>query len=150
MPALQDGESRGGQFCRQDASVTRRWLEEIDTLFAGPGVVIIFGGAIGEAHALVQRSLGEDTVDPRQTGKRVPVNTREAQATVGKHGYYLSGGGEGVVIVHAAERFQYPTIKDSYAAGETRRIGALHDDDTVGTQELRSFFDYGFRRFHVS
>ncbi len=131
-------------------ALRRHWLEEIDTLFAGPGVVIIFGGAIGEAHALVQRSLGEDTVDPRQTGKRVPENIRELQAAVGEHFYNLGGSGEGVVIVHAAERFQYPTIKDSDAAGETRGIGALHDDDTVGTQELRSFFDYGFRRFHVS
>lgn len=49
-------------------------LEEIDTLFAGPSVVIIFGGAVGQTDGFVEGTLGEDAVDARQTGKRIPVN----------------------------------------------------------------------------
>lgn len=52
-------------------------LEEIDTLFARPSVVIIFGGTIGQADALVECLLGEDAVDAGQAGKRIPVNVRE-------------------------------------------------------------------------
>ena len=94
-------------------------LEEIDTLFAGPSVVIIFGGAIGQADGFVEGLLGEDAVDTGQSGERIPVNPRKSQAAEGGDFYNLSGGGEGIAIVHAAERFQNPAVRDSEAAQKT-------------------------------
>ena len=91
-------------------------LEEIDTFFAGPSVVIIFGGAIGQTDGFVEGLLGEDAVDTGQSGKRIPIDSRKAQAADGGDFYYLTGGGEGIAIVHAAEGFQNPAVRNSEAA----------------------------------